>query len=114
MSTEDFGRLSGGFGSAMLASTGGSRSFIWRRNILTILIIMDEGQIDVMVLGFTSNTEPSGLNIRKDDSDQFSKRGWVQGRDSFIPTTLCVASEDAIAADGMCRSLAVLLEPEDC
>jgi len=114
MGTEDFGCVSGRIGSAVLTSVGCSRPLIRSRNILAILIIMNERQIDVMVLGFASNTEPSGLNIWKDNSNKLPKRSGVQSWYAFITTTLCVASENAITADGICGSLAVLLEPMDC
>ena len=72
----------------------------WSANVLAVTAVVDEFQIDVMVLGLSTNTKAPSLDAWEDDSDELSKRGWIE-RDNTVGTTaFCIFRVDAIAGDG--------------
>lgn len=57
-----------------------------------------------MVLAFTSNSQSSGLDPRKDDSNKFAERCRVEWHYSFCTTASSILRVDAIPRDGcLCR-----------
>jgi hypothetical protein len=67
--------------------------------LFTIIVVVDELQIDVVVLGLSANTEAPSLDTGENHADELAKRCRVQ-RDNAIGTApLCVLGVDTVARD---------------
>ena len=60
---------------------------------LTLHRIINQSQINVMILGFSTHTKSSSLNARKDDTNELPKASWVQGRHSLGTASSCIERE---------------------
>jgi hypothetical protein len=56
----------------------GIRSDLWVERNGSLLLFLDDGQVDIVVFGLAPNTEAPGLDIGKDDTDEFSKGSRIQ------------------------------------
>jgi hypothetical protein len=63
------------------------------------ILYWDEGQIDVVVLGFSSDTQSASLHVRKYDADEFAKGSWVEGRHSLIAASFSIPLKDSISSN---------------
>lgn len=59
----------------------------------------DKGQVNVVVLGLSSDTQPASLHVGKYDTDEFAKGCWIQSRHSFITTSFGVSLEDSVSTN---------------
>lgn len=71
----------------------------------------DEGQIDVVVFGFSPDTQSASLHVRKYDAHEFAKGSWVEGRHSLITTSLGIPLKDSVSSDRVGAALTALLQP---
>jgi hypothetical protein len=67
--------------------------------VLSIVAVVDEGQIYVVVLGLAANTESPCLDTGKDDAHEFTKRGRIQRNDTVGATAFGILGVDAVAWD---------------
>ena len=67
--------------------------------LFSIIVVVDELEIDVVVLGLSTNTEAPSLDAREDNANKLAKRCWVQGNHAIGAATLCVFGVDAVARD---------------
>jgi len=67
--------------------------------VLSIVAVVDKGQIHVVILGFAAYTKSPCLDARKDDAHEFTKRGRIQRDDTVGATALGILGVDAVAWD---------------
>jgi hypothetical protein len=72
----------------------------WPPCVLPIIAIVNEGEIDVVVFGLATDTQPPGLDAREDDAHEFAEGSRVEGDDTVGSAALCVFGVDAIARYG--------------
>lgn len=65
---------------------------MWVERDGLLLLFLDDGQVDIVVFGLTPNTEAPGLDIGKDDADEFSKGSRIQNRYSLRSTLFCITA----------------------
>lgn len=58
--------------------------------ILAFTLIIDKLKVDVVVLGLSANTEPPSLDSRKNNANELSERGRVEGDDAICTAALCI------------------------
>lgn len=67
--------------------------------LVAIASIVDKLQIDIVVLGLSTNTETPSLDTGKDDTNKLSEGGRVEGNDAIGAAAFCVLGVDAVAWD---------------
>lgn len=65
--------------------------------LFATVIVVDELEIDVVVLGLSTNTKAPGLDAGENDANELAERCWVQGDNAIGATALCVLGVDAVA-----------------
>lgn len=75
----------------------GSRAVAAPTCLFATVVVVDEFEIDVMVLGLSANTEAPGLDAGENDANELAKRCWVQGDNAIGAAALCVLGVDAVA-----------------
>jgi hypothetical protein len=79
--------------------------------LFTTVIVVDELEIDVVVLGLSADTEAPSLDTGEDDADELAKRCRIQGNDAIGAAAFCVLGVDAIARDRCLCNTANRLQP---
>jgi hypothetical protein len=78
----------------------------WSPRVFAVVAVVDEGQVDVVVLGLAANTQSSSLDAREDDAHELAERGRVERNDTVGAAALGVLGVDAVARDGRFRDSA--------
>ena len=71
--------------------------------LFSTVVVVDEFEIDVMVLGLSANTEAPGLDAGENDANELAKRRRIQGDNAISTAALCVLGVDAVAWDRCLR-----------
>lgn len=82
-----------------------------KRNRL-LLLFLDDGQIDIVILGLATDTKASSLYIREDDADEFTKRRRIENRHSLRSTLFGITAVHPISSYGTITLPAVFTQPK--
>jgi hypothetical protein len=86
-------------GSLTLHGMVRSRTVAATACLFPVIIVVDELQIDVVILGLSANTKASSLDTGENDANELAERCRVQRNDAIGTATLCVLGVDAVAWD---------------
>lgn len=75
----------------------------WSPRVFAVVAVVDEGEVDVVVLGLAAHAKSSGLDTREDDTHELAEGRGVERNYAVGTAAFCVFRVDAIAWDGCFR-----------
>lgn len=81
-------------------------------NFVAVATIVDEFQVNVVVLGLSTNAESPGLDAWENNADEFAEGRGVQRNNAICAASFRILGIDAVARYRGFRSFANGLQPE--
>lgn len=109
-----FSRLRLGGSRAEALGTAGFRNGHWdlRLWLSEVRLVIDQSEVDVVILRFTTNTKTPSLQAGEKDADEFTEAGRVENGDPLGGTSRRVIGIDSAARHGAFALGAYRVDPE--